>query len=112
MSTVNAGIKQRILAAVRLKIADKSEAYICHALDKITEEDHRRAVQEACAYLKHRVLDCIAPFKTVGDWLIAEQPGVISMDDVLAARLALIDKIERELIVVKNDKTTATTSRH
>jgi hypothetical protein len=79
-----------ILAEVRRKIADDSQTYICLALDEIAQADHRRGVQQACAALKQRTLDQIAPFKTVGDWL-AHHAEPTTMQDVKQARLALLD---------------------
>jgi hypothetical protein len=97
MNITNAGIKRRILATVRQKIADRSETYICLALNHIAEQDHRREIQEACEDLRDRVMGEIAPWKTVGD-MVASQ--AISMDDVLAARLQVIDDVARQLTPV------------
>ena len=105
MSTVNAGLKRRILANVRLKIAERSETYICHALQHVAEQDHRREVQEACDDLRSRVMAEIAPYQSVGD-MVAHQ--AISMDDVLIARLQVIDSVARQLTGTKNAKTTET----
>lgn len=91
--------KQRILAAVRQKIADRSETYICVALQHIADQDHRRMIQQTCDDLRAQVMGEIAPYPSVGEKLAAEADRDITMDDILLARIELIDDISRRLVL-------------
>jgi hypothetical protein len=101
-------IKQRILAHVRQKIADRSETYICVALRNIADQDHRRAIQQACDDLRAQVMREIAPYPSVGEKLAAETDRDITMDDILLARIELIDELSRRLMPISRVTSTPT----
>lgn len=80
-----------ILRQVRTIIETGQARYICFALTRIAEQDHRRAVQIDCAALAARFKLGLMPYNSLGDFLAA-QDLPLTTNTLTQARLAWIDR--------------------